>query len=410
MDWDRFQLDYRLDTAAPRLQGLLVQIEGYREAARNLVLPSAWKERLDRLNRIRAIRGTTGLEGNPLSEQQVARVLDDETRNQPNSSAAPSRSSAASGQAAGTVERQQVRNAAAAQEWVRSRFGHGSPPLATDDILRMHRLMTVGSDEIGNLPGRLRTHDVQVGTPALGGVHRGAPHPRIERLTAEFVEFVGSPRMRAEHPVVRALLAHFFLVTIHPFGDGNGRVSRLVEAAVLYEGGYNVHGFYGLSNFFYVHGDKYKLLLQECRCRQPFDLAPFVEFGLEGFAHELRGINNFIQTKMNGLVYRDMMTRAISKRVGKRRKLLNRREYSLLLHLLEETEPEDPFAAEPSRAVLLAELLQSPFVLEVYRHVTRRTFVRELERLNQFGFIRFENDPVVGALVVAIDFGAIERH
>ena len=393
MDWDRFQLDYHLDTTAHKLQGLLIQIEGYREAARVLVFPPAWKERLDRLNRIRAIRGTTGLEGNPLSEQQIAQVLDDQAR-----------------EAARTMERQQVRNAADAQEWVRSRFGHGAPPLSTTDILHMHRRMTIESDEINNLPGRLRTHDVQVGTAALGGVHRGAPHPRVERLTAEFVEFLRSPRMRSEHPVVRALLAHFFLVTIHPFGDGNGRVSRLVEAAVLYEGGYNVHGFYGLSNFFYVHGDKYKMLLQECRCRQPFDLGPFVEFGLEGFAHELRGINNFIQTKLNRVVYRDMMTRAIGERVGKRRKLLNRREYSLLLYLLKETEPEDPFAAEPSRQVRLAELLQSPFVMEVYRRVTRRTFVRELERLDKFGFIRFEHDLAADTLVVAIDFGAIERH
>lgn len=303
-----------------------------------------------------------------------------------------------------------MRNAAAAQEWVTSRFGAGRPPLATDDILHMHRLMTTGSDEGNNVPGRLRTRDVQVGTPALGGVHRGAPHPRVERLAAEFVEFLRSPRMRSEHPVVRALLAHFFLVTIHPFGDGNGRVSRLVEAAVLYEGGYDVHGFYGLSNFFYVHGDKYKLLLQECRCRQPFDLVPFVKFGLEGFVHELRGINNFIQEKVNGLVYRDMMIRANNERVGKRRKLLNHREYNLLLHLLEETDPEDPFATESSRQVPLAELLQSPFVMEVYRDVTRRTFIRELERLDKFGFIRFEYDSALDTLIVAIDFGAIERY
>jgi Fic family protein len=45
----------------------------------------------------------------------------------------------------------------------------------------------------------------------------------------EYIEFVNHPRLIAGHPVIRALLAHFFLVTIHPFGDGNGRVSRLVE-------------------------------------------------------------------------------------------------------------------------------------------------------------------------------------
>lgn len=244
MDWNCFGFHYRIDLAPRRLQALLVEIDGCRMAVRSLVMPPVWKDRLDRLNRIRAVRGTTGLEGNPLSEEQVAEVLDDET-----------------GTAADTMERLQARNAGIAQGWVRRRFGGDGPPLAAGDILHMHVLMTTGSDEAKNVPGRLRTHDVQVGTPALGGVHRGAPHARVERLTGEFVDFVNSPQLRDEHPVVRALLAHFFLVTIHPFGDGNGRVSRLVEAAVLYEGGYNVHGFYGLSNFFYRHGDEYKRLL-----------------------------------------------------------------------------------------------------------------------------------------------------
>ncbi len=393
MEWNRFGFEYRLDLNDRRLLQRLVQIEGYREAARNLVLPSHWRDRLDRLNRIRAIRGTTGLEGNPLSEDQVAQVLDDEDVG-----------------AAGTLDEIAVRNAGVAQERIRSRFGPGQPPVTTGDILDMHRLMTTGSDEVHNLPGRLRTHDVKVGTEALGGVHRGAPHSWVERLTGEFVAFVHSRRTREEHPVVRALLAHFFLVTIHPFGDGNGRVARLVEAAVLYEGEYNVHGFYGLSNFFYRHGDKYKLLLQKCRRCYPFDVTPFVKFGLEGFASELRGINNFIQTKLNRVVYRDMMTKALSTKVGKRRKLLNEREYSLLLLLLEETGPEDPFADEPSRRVPLLELLKSPFVLEVYRRVTRRTFLRELERLAQHGFIRFEHDSEADALIVEIDFDAINRH
>ena len=393
MDWRRFRFEYRIGLSPRKLAALLVRIDGYREAARNLVLPPDWKTKLDRLNRIRAIRGTTGLEGNPLSEEQVAEVLDDET-----------------GAAARTRDGRQARNAEAAQEWVRRRFGSDGPPLTTDDILRMHQLVTVGSDETENVPGRLRSHDVKVGSDALGGVHRGAPHPWVERLTAEFVAFVNSGRVRNEHPVVRALLAHFFLVTIHPFGDGNGRVSRLVEAAVLYEGGYNVHGFYGLSNFFYVHGDKYKLLLQKCRRFVPFEVAPFVEFGLEGFASELGGINNFIRTKLNRLVYRDMMSRALGVRVSKRRRLLNKREYNLLRFLLEETEPNDPFAAEPSRRVSLAELVDSPFVRQVYRDVTRRTFRRELMRLAEHGFIRFERDAESGDHAVKVEFSAIGRY
>ena len=221
---------------------------------------------------------------------------------------------------------------------------------------------------------------------------------------------MNSPQLKNEHPVVKALLAHFFLVTIHPFGDGNGRVSRLVEAAILYEGGYNIHGFYGLSNYFYRNGDEYKRRLQECRRQQPFDLAPFVAFGLRGFEAELEGINNFIKTKLNRLVYRDTITSALAQRVSKRRRLLNVREYQLLAFLLEETEPQDPFSEDPSEKIRLSDLVNSPYVRSAYHDVTNRTFRRELTRLAELGFIVFEHLPESGEYTVEIDFGVIEKN
>ncbi|WP_419162650.1 Fic family protein [Candidatus Palauibacter sp.] len=391
MDWQTFSFEYRLDRG--RLATRLIEIEASKKAVENLLLPLDWKDQLDRLNRIRTIRGTTALEGNPLSEAQVRELLDRETDTEP-----PTR------------ESRQIDNANAAQNWVRERFGPGEAPLTVRDILRMHELMTRRSDEVNNVPGRLRAHGVQVGTEALGGVHLGAPHETLAQLLDDFVACVNSLRVRDEHPVVRALLAHFFLVTIHPFGDGNGRVSRLIEAAILFEGGYNVHGFYGLSNYFYRNRDLYKRRLQECRREQPFDVTPFVEFGLRGFDAELKGINSFIKSRLNRLVYRSMLTRARDTRVGKRRRLINDREHGLLVFLLEETEPRDPFSESPSSRVFLRDLTDSPFVRTVYRTVTPRTFVRELTRLAELGFIVFERDPESREFVVDLDFGAIGRY
>ena len=226
----------------------------------------------------------------------------------------------------------------------------------------------------------------------------------------DFVAFINSGRLRHEHPVIRALLAHFFLVTIHPFGDGNGRVSRLVEAAILYQGGYNVPGFYGLSNYFYRNRDEYIRSLQECRRTQPFDVTSFVSFGLVGFAAELRGINNFIKTKLNRIVYRSTMQKATNQKVGKRRRVLNDREYDLLDFLLRETEPEDPFAEKPSIQIPFPELLESPYVRAAYRNVTRRTFWRGLERLWDMGFIVLRRPGGSDGTTVEIDFDAIGRY
>ena len=170
---------------------------------------------------------------------------------------------------AATREQRQIRNADLAQKWTRDRFAADSGPLSVSDILMMHRMITEESDIRRNSPRELQDVRRYRRFSQLGGVHRGAPHEDVPRLMEEYVHFVDSRRMRDQHPVMRALLAHFFLVTIHPFGDGNGRVSRLVEAGILFRGGYNVHGFYGLSNYFYRNEVAYKTALQECRNRQP---------------------------------------------------------------------------------------------------------------------------------------------
>jgi Fic family protein len=396
MEWEDFKFEYRLD--ADGLFRHVVDIEAFKEAALNLVLPPSWKEQLDRLNRIRAVHGTTALEGNPLSTSEVGHQLaaislpveDIKTRV--------------------TKEQLQIRNAGIAQDWIRKRFTPGSAPLDLNDLFKMHEMVTLESDTDHNVPGRFRTFDVKVGSPDLGGVHHGAPPSKLSDMMNEFVTFTNSRLLTGQHPVIRALLAHFFLVTIHPFGDGNGRVSRLVEAGILYQGGYNVHGFYGLSNYFYQNQQRYMEFLQASRNGKPFDVTPFMRFGVEGFAFELKGINNFIKTKLNRIVYRDMLVRAFNKKVGERRRLLNQREYSLLIFLISETEPIDPFSDIPSRKIKFSELFQSSYIKGAYAGFTQRTLLRELMRVSNMGFIRLARDEEAKETFLELNFDAIGRY
>lgn len=395
--WDGFAFDYALDERA--LSADLIAVEGYKLAALNLVLPPEWSGQLNRLNRVRAVHGTTAIEGNPLSEAEVARQID---------LVEQSDSPAAAGQL--SREQLQVRNSAQAQEWVRRRFAPGTVPADLSDLLTMHRIVTQGSDERHNTPGQLRAYPVTVGSPAMGGVHSGAPHEILGELLERFGGFINSRRFWENHPVVKALLAHFFLVTIHPFGDGNGRVSRLLEAGILFQSEYNVHGFYGLSNYFYRNETEYKRLLQSCRQGKPFDLLTFISFGVKGFAEELSGINSFVKNKFNRTLYRQMLEGCRRSRLSARRKVLNDREYGLLTFLLTETEPLDPFSEVASRQLTLSALLESQYVLGTYHRVSHRTFIRELIRLAEAGFIRFIQEGRGFAPVIELDFGAVAKY
>lgn len=113
MDWGNFRFEFRI--SLENQFSNLIQIEANKEAALNLVLPSDWKEQLDQLNRVRAVHGTTAVEGNPLSEAEVSRLL----------------TTSSSEHSTQSREEKQVRNAGMAQDWVRQRFTPGSSSFLT---------------------------------------------------------------------------------------------------------------------------------------------------------------------------------------------------------------------------------------------------------------------------------------
>ncbi|HEV3261273.1 MAG TPA: Fic family protein [Gemmataceae bacterium] len=390
-NWDAF--DFNLKFQADALREHLISIEAYRLSLNRLHLPKEWKTDLQKLYIVRAVHGTTAIEGNPLSEQEVSRQL-------------------ARGPGNGRRDQlhRQTENAAAAFRWVEEHFDTPRPFLLPD-ILTIHKIITTGSDEHENDPGRLRAsgHHVTVGSRPLGGVHHPPPGGEVtKRLVGRFLEFVNSRMFKEQHIVVQALVAHFYFVTLHPFGNGNGRATRCIEAAILYSGGYNTYGFYSLSNYFYRNRDDYSRLLQETRTKHRYDLTAFLRFGLTGFREELERINSYVRNRLHRLQYRDLIRRASDKRVGKRRRLLNHREAQLLHGILDASEPSDPFSNEPAKEATGADLER--LILSLYEAKTKRTILRELARLGKMGFISVIADGPMRNWRYLLRFEAIEQY
>lgn len=79
-----------------------------------------------------------------------------------------------------------------------------------------------------DIADKIRTYQV-----GIGGSKFMPPTPvEIGPMLAEFFQWYNKYKNRL-HPVELAALAHLKFVTIHPFGDGNGRVSRLVMNFIL---------------------------------------------------------------------------------------------------------------------------------------------------------------------------------
>lgn len=104
--------------------------------------------------------------------------------------------------------------------------------------------------------------------------------PRAERLDAEMQRFLDwFNDDAATEPVLKAALAHLWLVTIHPFADGNGRIGRAIADMLLARSEGSAERFYSMSSHIREkRGDYYRLLEQTQRATM--DVTAWMEWFL----------------------------------------------------------------------------------------------------------------------------------
>lgn len=98
------------------------------------------------------------------------------------------------------------------------------------DLLQLHATVLQGIDDAN--AGQFRTIPVRIsGSPVI------LPNPaKVPDLMDAFLEWIVANA--AMHPVKLAAEAHYQLVTIHPFVDGNGRTARLLMNLILMQNSY----------------------------------------------------------------------------------------------------------------------------------------------------------------------------
>jgi hypothetical protein len=81
-------------------------------------------------------------------------------------------------------------------------------------------------------PGRWRAGPVRIVNSDGSVAYEGPGSAAVPELMAEVTDWLEGGDTEA-HAVVRAAMAHLHVVSVHPFRDGNGRVSRIVQSLVL---------------------------------------------------------------------------------------------------------------------------------------------------------------------------------
>jgi Fic family protein len=129
-------------------------------------------------------------------------------------------------------------------------------------------------------PGQYRRRGTEVTSPDGGPpAYIGPPVEQVRSLMGEVMDWLdhGDPDA---HLIVRAAMAHLHLVSVHPFRDGNGRISRIVQSLVLARGGLLAPEFVSIEEYLGSNTSAYYAALQAVQggAFQPDrDAMPFVK-------------------------------------------------------------------------------------------------------------------------------------
>ena len=171
---------------------------------------------------------------------------------------------------------------------------HPAAALTVERLLQWHALLFPAQES-------LLAHPIRVGTlrgdqpmqVVSGRMERPTVHfeaPARQGLEAQLETFLDWFATRREDasldPLLRAGVAHFWFVTLHPFDDGNGRLTRAITDLALAQADPQSIRFYAMSASILADRQGYYYILERSQ-KGGLDITPWLEWFLQTLLHTL---------------------------------------------------------------------------------------------------------------------------
>jgi Fic family protein len=244
-------------------------------------------------------------------------------------------------------------------------LAHGAP-LTPERIEALNAIVVSGLD----VP--------EVGEP---GPYPGAPYEECEYLLAQLCDWLASPDFAPaarewEIPLalLKAIIAHLYLVWIRPFRVGNGRTARLVELRILLAAGVPVPAAHLLGTHYNDTRVAYFEHLDDATSSGG-DVLPFLRYAVRGFVD---GISTQLD-RVWAEQYDDRWEQFVYERFGETHTAAKERQRRLALELSKESGP-----------VARRDLPRLTEELDEAYQGTERMLSRDLNYLERLGLVKRE--------------------
>jgi Fic family protein len=270
----------------PEILSLIARIDEFKGAWR--ALGTLAPDRLSALRRvatIESIGSSTRIEGSKLSDREVERLLSNlETRSFANR------------------DEQEVAGYAELMNLVFSSWQ--DIPFTENHIKQLHQILLRYSEKDTWHRGNYKTNPNSVAAfddtgAQIGIVFQTATPFDTPHLMTELVAWVNQERGTAQlHPLLIIALCVVVFLEIHPFQDGNGRLSRVLTTLLLLQAGYAYVPYSSLESVIEQNKDAYYLGLRQTqgtiRTESP-NWQPWLVFFLRSLAEQARRLEKKVE-------------------------------------------------------------------------------------------------------------------
>lgn len=167
-------------------------------------------------------------------------------------------------------------------------------------IKKLHSLTTFKIISASDC-GKYRHQQVVLKNTKTGEIaHRPPPAIEVPYLITDFISWLNNPTTQQDiHPSITSAITHYILVAIHPFIEGNGRVSRSFSMIPLYVSGYDIKRLFSLEEHFDRNIEDYYNSIQQTheKSSQVFkrDLTDWINYYTQALAIELSRVKQKVK-------------------------------------------------------------------------------------------------------------------
>ncbi len=269
-------------------------IEGAKAVVESAALLPAWEAKFKEEAEVRAVHYGTHVEGNELNLEQARKVLEGKeivARERDIREVVNYR------KVLGYLEKISKETGAVNSGPQEKKMEEGKRgDLYNEKTLKELHKLTVDGIVPEDQAGKYRQVGVVLRDVLTGEVvHRPRPAVEVAYQLEEFFAWLNSATAWDLHPIIKAGVVHYAIIHIHPFTEGNGRVSRAMATLILLNEGYDIRRLFSLEEYYDKNVAAYYYAIRTADQNPDHELTAWLEYFIEGVSLEFNRVKEQVQ-------------------------------------------------------------------------------------------------------------------